>query len=231
MTIRDEAEERTILVLGGTGKTGRRVVERLTARGPPVRAGSRSGEPPFGWEGQATPGSALRETDRNFLCRITEYEVIMKSGKILVLGITALAFSASGQKSFGQTSELEEAKEAIAASNAIYWQSYVKNEPRLFTEHYAEDACILAPGGPAMCGDDAPAEFFEESYEGGTRGGEFITQEVFGVGDGYVAEVGLLKAYDEAGELKGEGKYLVLWKKTSEGWKMFRDAFSSNRSD
>jgi len=28
------------LVLGGTGKTGRRVVERLTARGLPVRIGS-----------------------------------------------------------------------------------------------------------------------------------------------------------------------------------------------
>lgn len=147
----------------------------------------------------------------------------------LVLGIAALAFSAAGQKSFAQASGLEEAKQAIAGSNAIYWQSYVKNEPRLFTERYAKDACILAPGEPAMCGEDAPARFFEESYAGGTRGGEFITQEVFGAGDGYVAEVGLLKAFDGAGELKAEGKYLVLWKKTSEGWKMFRDAFSSNR--
>ena len=38
------------LVLGGTGKTGRRVVERLAARGIPVRVGSRSGEPPFDWD-------------------------------------------------------------------------------------------------------------------------------------------------------------------------------------
>jgi uncharacterized protein YbjT (DUF2867 family) len=39
-------ENKTTLVLGGTGKTGRRVAERLTARGLPVRIGSRSGEPP-----------------------------------------------------------------------------------------------------------------------------------------------------------------------------------------
>ena len=38
------------LVLGGTGKTGRRVVERLAAQGVPARVGSRSGEPPFDWE-------------------------------------------------------------------------------------------------------------------------------------------------------------------------------------
>ena len=43
-----------ILVLNGTGKIGRRVVERLTARGLPVRVGSRSGEPRFDWEDCST---------------------------------------------------------------------------------------------------------------------------------------------------------------------------------
>ncbi|MGH8930001.1 MAG: NmrA family NAD(P)-binding protein [Egibacteraceae bacterium] len=46
--------QKTTLVLGGSGKTGRRVVQRLTTRGVPVRIGSRSGEPPFDWEDQAT---------------------------------------------------------------------------------------------------------------------------------------------------------------------------------
>ena len=46
--------ERPTLVLGGTGKTGRRVVARLGARGLPVRVGSRSGRPPFDWGDQST---------------------------------------------------------------------------------------------------------------------------------------------------------------------------------
>ena len=50
----------TTLVLGGTGKTGRRVVERLAARGVPTRVGSRSGEPPFDWRDGATWAPALR---------------------------------------------------------------------------------------------------------------------------------------------------------------------------
>jgi uncharacterized protein YbjT (DUF2867 family) len=49
----------TILVLGGTGKTGRRVAERLAARRLPVRVGSRSGEPPFDWEDRDTWAAAL----------------------------------------------------------------------------------------------------------------------------------------------------------------------------
>jgi uncharacterized protein YbjT (DUF2867 family) len=52
-------QDKPILVLGGTGKTGRRVVERLTARGLPVRVGSRSGTPPFDWEDRSTWEPAL----------------------------------------------------------------------------------------------------------------------------------------------------------------------------
>lgn len=51
---------RTTLVMGGTGKTGRRVAERLAARNLPVRIGSRSGESPFDWENPATWAAALR---------------------------------------------------------------------------------------------------------------------------------------------------------------------------
>src|SRR5262249_27554440 len=55
----NNSEQQATLVLGGTGKTGRRVVERLRARGPPVRVGSRSGAPPFDWEDRSTWAPAL----------------------------------------------------------------------------------------------------------------------------------------------------------------------------
>jgi uncharacterized protein YbjT (DUF2867 family) len=48
-----------ILITGGTGKTGRGIVQRLEARGVPVRVGSRSGSPRFDWEDRATWGPAL----------------------------------------------------------------------------------------------------------------------------------------------------------------------------
>jgi uncharacterized protein YbjT (DUF2867 family) len=47
------------LVLGGTGKTGRRVVQRLEARGIPVRLGTPSATPPFDWTNEATWPAAL----------------------------------------------------------------------------------------------------------------------------------------------------------------------------
>ncbi|MEV5201353.1 NmrA family NAD(P)-binding protein [Streptomyces sp. NPDC053720] len=55
----EQAAPKTILVIGGTGKTGSRVAERLTAQGLPVRVGSRNGEPPFVWEDPDTWEAAL----------------------------------------------------------------------------------------------------------------------------------------------------------------------------
>lgn len=50
----------TTLVLGATGKTGRRVIARLRLRGTPVRAASRSSETRFDWSDPGTWDAALR---------------------------------------------------------------------------------------------------------------------------------------------------------------------------
>lgn len=55
------------LVLGGTGKTGRRIVGRLEDRGIPVRAASRSAEPAFAWETPSTWEVALRDVESVYL--------------------------------------------------------------------------------------------------------------------------------------------------------------------
>ena len=51
------------LVLGGTGKTGRRVVERLTRQDVPVRIGSRSGGVPFDWKDRSTWKPAVQDVE------------------------------------------------------------------------------------------------------------------------------------------------------------------------
>lgn len=56
-----------VLVLGAGGKTGRRVLQRLEARGVPVRAGSRSAAPPFDWAQPATWPAALAGCERVYV--------------------------------------------------------------------------------------------------------------------------------------------------------------------
>jgi ketosteroid isomerase-like protein len=146
--------------------------------------------------------------------------------------VSALFLFDSCSKSESKSdANLEEAKQAIAASNDVYFQAFVKNDSSIFIDRYADDCCIMGPNAPAMCGANAPLEFFKMAYHDfGLRNGKFITQEVFGVGEDYVAEVGLWQSFDANNVLMDDGKFLVLWKKTPKGWKMFRDSFSSNRA-
>ena len=52
--------EQPILVLGGTGKTGRRVVEQLNRRWRAVRVASRRAEPAFDWNDRSTWEAAVQ---------------------------------------------------------------------------------------------------------------------------------------------------------------------------
>ncbi len=53
-------KKQNILVLGGKGKTGRRVASRLLERGQTVRIGSRSEKPSFDWDNPASWEAALK---------------------------------------------------------------------------------------------------------------------------------------------------------------------------
>ncbi|QKV95835.1 NAD(P)H-binding protein [Streptomyces sp. NA02950] len=84
---------RPVLVLGGTGKTGRRVAEALTRSGVPVRIGSRSGEVRFDWEDRTTWAPALRGAAAAYL---TYYPDIGDPGAAAVIRAVAEEAVASG---------------------------------------------------------------------------------------------------------------------------------------
>ncbi|WP_202985439.1 YybH family protein [Mucilaginibacter inviolabilis] len=125
---------------------------------------------------------------------------------------------------------LAEAKRAIAASNQIYFQAFVKNDPAIFINRYADNCVIMPPNMEPMHGAAGARRFFKMAYEQfGLRDGQFITTAVYGDGGIFVTEEGVWRSFDARHRLFDNGKFLVLWKKTVKGWKMFRDSFSSNR--
>jgi ketosteroid isomerase-like protein len=139
-----------------------------------------------------------------------------------------LFFNCQAQRT--ATGYLEEAKKAIAESNEIYFQAFVKGDSSIFIARYAKDCWIMPPNAPALCGEDAPLEFFKTAYHTfGLRNGKFITIDVFGDGGEFVTEEGFWQSFDADNRVFDNGKFLVLWKKTPDGWKMFRDSFSSDR--
>ena len=56
-----------ILVIGGTGKTGRKVVAGLQAHNQNVRIGSRNNDPAFEWNDPTTWPAALEGMDKVYI--------------------------------------------------------------------------------------------------------------------------------------------------------------------
>ncbi len=85
-----------ILVLGGKGKTGRRVAERLTALGENVRIGSRSETPAFDWETPGTWAAALEGISKVYIT--FQPDLAVPGAKEAIEGFTAEAVRAGVQK-------------------------------------------------------------------------------------------------------------------------------------
>ena len=103
------------LVLGGTGKTGRRVVQRLTAQGEPVRIGSRSGGVPFDWEDPATWAPALTGVKAAY---VSYYPDLAASGAAGAIGSFADIAVSSGTRRLVLLSGRGE-DEAVACEKAL----------------------------------------------------------------------------------------------------------------
>ncbi|MFJ9343394.1 NAD(P)H-binding protein [Streptomyces sp. NPDC101733] len=119
-TENENENEPITLVTGGNGKTGRRVAERLSARGRAVRVGSRTGDPAFDWNVPATWGPALEGVDRVY---VTYYPDLAFPGAVEQIGAFAEAAVAAGARRLvllsGRGEEAaQRAEESLKASGA-----------------------------------------------------------------------------------------------------------------
>lgn len=77
------SDQKPVLILGGTGKTGRRVAQRLSKLEFPVRIGSRAGKPAFDWNNQASWNPLLEGVSAVY---ITYYPDLASSGAADAVG-------------------------------------------------------------------------------------------------------------------------------------------------
>jgi ketosteroid isomerase-like protein len=148
---------------------------------------------------------------------------------IHLLAMSALICNCNAQQSKGSSS-LEEARREITKSNGIYFQAFAKRDSSILIGRYTEDCWIMPPNTSTLSGVDAPLDFFQEVYyKAGVRNGKLITTDVYGDGKEFATETGLYQFINAKNEIIENGTFLVLWKNTKDGWKMFRGSFSHNQ--
>ena len=151
---------------------------------------------------------------------------------VTVLCIAAASFSSCSNgkcaKCEANAINLDSVKATIASSNQLFTDAFTKADSSLLIERYTTDGCILAPNMPALCGTQQIAGFYRAAYDQmGMRNIKLTTTQVYGSG-AYVTEEGTYELFAAENKSIDKGKFLVLWKKTDVGWKMYRDIFNSD---
>ncbi|MEU8299789.1 NAD(P)H-binding protein [Micromonospora sp. NPDC048909] len=130
-------EQKTILVLGGTGKTGRRVVQRLRGGGVPVRVGSRSAAQPFDWTDRTTWAPAVRDVGAVY---VSFYPDLAVPGAPETVGAFADLAVASGVSRLvllsGRGEEEARAAEKLIESAGVEWTILRSS---WFNQNFSED--------------------------------------------------------------------------------------------
>jgi uncharacterized protein YbjT (DUF2867 family) len=147
--------DKPILVIGGTGKTGRRVAARLAKQGQPPRIGSRTGAPPFDWHDDSTWPSAVTGVEAAYVSYYPDLafpgaaEAIASFAKTAVAGGVRQIVLLSGR---GEP-EAVPSEDAVRNSGAEWTVVRASWFMQNFSEHFllgpVLDGVIAMPAGAA----------------------------------------------------------------------------------
>ena len=128
--------QHNILVIGGNGKTGRRVAQQLSALDHMVRIGSRKNDPKFDWEDASTYSEALRGMDRAY---ITYYpDLAVPGAKEAITTLTEVALREGLEKVVllsGKGEKEAELCEQIVANSGL---NYTLVRASWFNQNFTE---------------------------------------------------------------------------------------------
>ncbi len=158
MTINNDS---LTLVLGGTGKTGRRVAQLLDAMGRPVRIGSRSGEPPFDWDAPATWPGALAGVEAIYVTY--QPDLAFPGAADQIERLVAAARRAGVRRAVllsGRKEDRAQAVEAAVQGSGLEWTVV---QSSLFDQNFSESFFLdpILEGVLAFPADDVTEPFID----------------------------------------------------------------------
>jgi len=150
-----------VLVLGGTGKTGRRVVDRLRARGVAVRVGSRSATPPFDWDDVSTWEPAMCGVHAAYISYYPDLAVPGATDAVSALATIAAAAGVQRLVLLSGRGEAEaEAAERVIQSSGVDWTIL---RASWFNQNFSESYLLepVVAGEVVVPAGDVPEPFVD----------------------------------------------------------------------
>jgi ketosteroid isomerase-like protein len=118
-------------------------------------------------------------------------------------------------------------RSAIEAANADFSAAVGKGDGAALGAMYTADAQVMPAASDIVRGTEAIQKFWQGAMNSGIAAIGLKTVEVFAQGS-TATEVGQYELRDKAGKVLDHGKYIVIWRREGNQWKLLRDMFSTN---
>ena len=123
--------------------------------------------------------------------------------------------------------DLTPEKNAIAKQAENFAAALKKGDTNTIGSLYTADAKIMDHGEPAISGTASIVGHYVALLQDSINTMRGSTLNVWG-NDQVLVEEGTLEVSNSAGKVVDRGKYLVVWKKVDNEWKILRDMYNSD---
>ena len=145
----------------------------------------------------------------------------LRANLVLLAGAFAWGCQAPRQTPMDLTADIRAANEEFSAAFAAH-------DAQTLAGLYSEGAKLLPPNSDFVVGRTAIQAFWKGVMDAGVAGAALTVEEALGT-DSLAVEVGRYRLSTSTGDTIDEGKYIVWWKRTSAGWRLYRDIWNSSR--
>jgi ketosteroid isomerase-like protein len=125
----------------------------------------------------------------------------------------------------------EEIRQAVSEKNGRFSKGFMMGDASVTASVYSEDAVVFPPEGHIVRGREAIEKFWSGVMHPGAKEANLTTLELTGGGE-YVHEMGTgvlkIQSGKEAKPIEQHVKYVVVWKRTIDGWMNNWDIWNSS---
>ena len=119
------------------------------------------------------------------------------------------------------------ATEGINETNKLFMAAFSAGDAEKVAGFYTANCRFLPDNSDPVDGRANVQGLLQSMMDGGVSSVELITWEVEDCGDTAV-EVGRVVMRGDDDEIVDDGKFIVIWKKENDGWRLHRDIVNSS---
>ncbi len=123
--------------------------------------------------------------------------------------------------------QTQDVSSEIRVANQGFTTAFAQQDAATLASLYTMNAQLLPPNSDFVDGQAAIETFWQGVMDAGVAAASLTTEEAIGL-DSLAYEVGRYALADSAGGAIDAGKYIVIWKRTPNGWRLHRDIWNSS---